>query len=296
MGRSRAVNYIITSFAYPRRDNEPQGWESLFTSFELGWEVTTTHLLAKRMFIEGIAKPKTHTIVTLAGREFLYEGIGCEVMSWDRFFGATRYDALGGVYGNVIDLARRFALRDIQGSFKLFNGSPSFRYRWPSDWRYVVSTIGAASPVPFADAPFAVACWRYREGHFSCRNTPREVAEAINESLVDRGLDVYVVGLGCEPLCDGKRIKHASLKEMAWLVRDDNCKAVVGAMTGTTQLAALMTFAPVSVYQHNPRQPVNCQNHPAVLGDCVRFNENKRRVWFADETPVEDFIAAYETS
>ena len=288
------MNYIITSFAYPRQPNEPQGWQSLFTSFELGWEVTTTHLLAKRMFIAGIAKRETHCVVTLAGREFLYSDI-CEVISWQKFLGATNYDALRTCAPNVIDLARRFAMRDIQGSFKIFNGSPAFRYRFESDFWEVSDTLEGQKVADAEEKPFAVACWRYRDGHFECRNTPREVADRINDSLVSRGLRVYVVGLGCESLCNGDTIRHCTLPEMAWLVKRPNCKAVVGAMTGTTQLAALLTAAPVSVYQHNPRQPVNCQNHPAVLGNCVNFRRNMRRVWFADETPVEDFISEYAT-
>ena len=284
------MNYIITSFAYPRAENEPAGWQSLFTSFELGWEVTTTHLLAKRMFFAGIATKDTHCVVTLAGREFLYEGL-CNVIPWQRFYEATKYDAIASVAPNVIDLARRFAMRDIKGSEKVFNGSPFFGYRWADDRDKIRDSI---TTEPVADAPsrFAVACWRYRDGHYECRNTPREVADRINARLVEKFGRVYVVGLGCEPLCNGDTIRFCALPQMAWLVQQDACHQIVGAMTGTTQLAATISTAPVHVYQHNPRQPVNVQNHPAVLGSCANLYSGVRRVWFADETPVEDFIAA----
>lgn len=282
---------IIASFALPRQAHEPEGYESLFTAFELGWEVTTTHLLAKHMFAAGLATPETHFIVTLAGREFLYGDL--PVMTWQDFHTRTGYDPRRNISGSVIDLAYQFAAWDVDGcAHKVFHGAPWLGYRFASDADFVRERIRTKLPAnhePFED--FAVACWRYRDGHHAVRNTPKEVADSINAALVARGLRVYVVGLGCEPLCNGATIIHATLPEMAWLVQQENCRRIVGAMTGTTQLAALISSAPVLVYQHNPRQPVNCQNHPAVLGECVNLFGGTRAVWFADETPVADFIA-----
>lgn len=279
--------YVIVSKSdrLARSDN----FESIHNYFELGWEVATTRLDCLYLIATGQINPETHTVVTLNGREFLYRTL-MPVEGWEDW-AAERgiVDASLLPSEGIVNLTY-FCTSTGSADWSVFHGGPEGRYKYEDLVRPLYDRFEAPDVSGLAAVPFFLCCWRYRNTHHRERNTPKATALAIQELLLKKGGPVYVVGLGAEDLCDGRRAVHVPLPTFCALAKHPNCRAVVGAMTGTMQFAGIICRSKIVVYQHNAQQPVNTENHPVVLGECVNFHRNKRVVQYEPVVPLPIFL------
>ena len=277
------TRYILCS----KRDNiKTFGWQSLHNYFELGWEMAATHLDAKHLIATGQTTDED-VIVTLEGREFLYQTL-IKTMPYEKFAEERGiHDASRIQFDDVLDLTYHYA-RTSWIDTDIYHGGPNKTYLYPEDLPLILDMN--VPEVPDIDR-YAVACWRYRHNHSADRNTPADHAREINDWLVKKYGKVFVVGHETENLCNGDTIVHVDLPTFAGLARDPRCQMVLGAMTGTLQLAAIICSTRVVAYQHNPRVPdANDVNHPVVFGECVNLRHNKRRHFYAPQTPVSELL------
>ena len=267
-------------------------WQSLHNHFELGWEVAATHIDAKYLFATKAITPQNDVIVSLSGREFLYSKL-MPVMSYEEFARQRKITDASRVkeLPDVNDLTHVYACTSWINT-DIYHGGPEKRYKYEALVKDLYGVMDTPPVDHLAADPFYLCCWRYRNNHSTGRNTPPDTAAAIHAHLLKQTKFVYVVGLGAEPLCDGQRVIHIDLPTFAALASHANCKAVVGAMTGTMQLGAILCKTCVGVYQHNDKVPeANEVNHPVVFGECVNFNRNKRCLFYQPRTPVNEFLA-----
>jgi hypothetical protein len=267
----------------------PDNFESIHNYFELGWEMGASRIDCLHLIATGQIEPKTHTVVTLNGREFLYRTL-MPVARWEDW-AAERgiVDASRLPKEGILDLTNFYA-STASVDWSVFHGGPQERYRHEDLVRPLYDRFEAPDVTGMAAAPFFLCCWRYRNSHHRERNTPKATAVAIHDLLLKKGGVVYVVGVGAEDLCDGRRVVHVPLPTFCALAKHPNCRAAVGAMTGTMQFAAIICRSKIVVYQHNRQEPVNTQNHPVVLGECVNFHRNKRLIQYEPVVPLPIFL------
>lgn len=265
-------------------------WQSPWNYFELGWEVSTTHLDAKALIASGQFNASRDRIVTLAGREFLYTKLArtCTWEMWAEQHGVRDSEVLR----DCVDLTYEYT-KTAQPTAVYYAGSEK-RYHYENQIRNLIVSLDTPDVAALGREPFALCCWRYRGNHIPTRNTSEKTALPVQKFLLERFYRAYVVGNGAEPLCDGKSVVHVDLPTYAGLCMNPNCQLVTGAMTGTMQLAAIITKARLAVYQHNAQEPCNTSNHPAVMGECVNLMRNTRRVWYQPVTPLAQFLKELE--
>lgn len=280
--------FIVASTA-DNRINRPN-WCSLHSHFELGWEVTCAHLDVKHLIATRQINPVNDTVVTLRGREFLYSGL-IKTKPWEDFAAERNItDASNFFFDDTWNVCKPYADTS-HFDPQIYHHGPEKRYKYEVEDRHLIFNLDTPPVDILANAPFALVCWRYRPTHATDRNSSPETIRAINNELLKKFGRIYLVGHNMEEFCDGNRICHVSLSQFAGLSKRDNCKAVVGAMTGTMQLAAMLTRGKVVVLQHNAFVPNDNEcNHPAVLGECLNFNRNERHAFYQPTTPLPQFL------
>lgn len=278
-----------------KRDNlaTDPNFQTIHNYFELGWEMGASRIDCLHLFASGKIRPETHAIVTLRDRMFLYSTL-MPVLAYEDWAKERRVtDASNLPKSRTMDLTHFYA-STAAVRWEVFHYGPERRYRYEEMVRNLYDHFQAPGISDLTDQPYFVCCWRYRNSHHAERNTPESTARTLHQLLLNHAPRIYVVGLGAEGLCNGKEIVHVDLPRFCALVRQPNCRAVVGAMTGTMQFAAIACRSKVAVYQHNPQEPVNVANHPVVLGECVNFHRNKRLIRYEPQTHLASYMPELE--
>lgn len=250
--------------------------------FELGWEVVTTHFDAKRLKKSGIVTDGD-TIVTCSGREFLYRSSFTSVLSYSDF-------AALGVNNGVYSLMERYAGGRIPIDY--FDGtehSSQSRYRFMDADRDIIESVeNVAIEHLHQRHPFACLLVR-RRLHGAYRNLTDDVARFVLARLLGQYPRVFIVGLGAEHLASD-RVLHVDLVTYASLIRSPFCDLVIGTMTGTMQLAAILSRARRCIVVKNyDGYDIDGKNHPVTLGPCIRFSASAFD--FVDPGAFLEFIA-----
>jgi hypothetical protein len=254
-------------------------FQPLCCNFELGWEVATTHVKAKRFLAQGIFN-QDDVIVTLPGREFFYAATFKNVITFKEFckvrglpYGVPINDA---TESDVIDLCWEFE-RDWTGGS--MGSWPAWYFSGPNQtydgdaWEYVQSV---REPTIKINEKYLCVAIRIRP-HQSTRNASFDYAQSLLRELREaHGLPIYLVGLDL-PDYGVEGVHGVSLEEWIKLLRDPNCVATIGAYTGTTASAALLAPKNHKIIV----APLNhCHtiggNYPTGMGRCLNLNGNLR--------------------
>jgi hypothetical protein len=251
--------------------------------YELGWEVVTTHFDIKRMKRRGEVDPDADTIVTCAGREFLYTAEFSRVIDHGAFL---RIKTEGD---EVVDCTDRYAGGRVP--IQYFEGdahTPMSRYKYFDEDRDMITRVGAAPTAHLhGGRPYACLLVR-RRSHGAYRNMSDERVSYLLEKLMGKYERVFLVGRGAEHLEDRSRAVHVDLQTYASLIQDELCEVIIGSFTGTMQLAALLSRAKTCLVLNHDLYDVQALNHPVLLGRCVTFSPS--RFFFIPPDHLEAFF------
>lgn len=264
-------------------DFEPQ-----HCNFELGWEVNTAHVYAKCCLGNGSLR-REDVIVTLPGREFLYQSCFDTVWTWEEFCGkaglkyGTPYIDVSGP--KTLDMVRYFE-RNWHRYDKVYFGGPGMTWNG-GHWDLIQSIAGTQWRSDGFD--FLLLSLRNRP-HESRRNTPddfnRELIIGLRESLK---LPIFLVGLNLPDY--GDYVQPISLREFANLTRDPHCRAILGPHSGPNGLAGLLAPKDKDIILF-PMEfcPSIDNNYPSGMGKCLNLNGNKRH-WLPVLSSPADIVA-----
>ncbi|MER9427317.1 hypothetical protein [Mesorhizobium sp. M0408] len=240
--------------------------------FELGWEVVTTHFDVKRGKVEGWLDSESDVIVTCSGREFMYQSQFSRVMSYREFLDGKSTDDCA-----VIDLTARYwggvlpsayFSNDLTGMDRV-----SKALRENEDLMCSMSLVNVES-LHFGK-PYCCFAARRRD-HCAYRNMTPVRGRLIVQKLTEHWGRVFVVGHGVDDLCINRNVIPVDLTTYASLIADSLCDVVVGTMTGTMQLAGLISKARICLVITNyDAFDVDAKNSPLELGRCVRASDSK---------------------
>lgn len=193
--------------------------------FELGWEYMTSHLILKRMYVNGTLK-ENDVIVTLKDRMFLYEGFWNKVISFEEF---QKLNITSDIF-DFCDLAETTREAVLP---KINNGKYEY---WNTDIN-VIKNIKYPPISEFKiDSPYCCLHIRYRKWA-SYRNLSKEFwFELINE-IKRLGINIYIFGKGAEEFSDGIQVFHVELSKYASLLNNQNCKFLIGSFSGGTLIS-----------------------------------------------------------
>jgi hypothetical protein len=103
-----------------------------------------------------------------------------------------------------------------------------------------------------------------------------EVALKVISRLEQSYPRVFIVGHDSQHLQTPDRVIHVDLKTYASLISCERCKLIIGSMTGTMQMAAVLSRAERCVVVVNyDDYDIDGINHPVTLGKCIRLSSSK---------------------
>lgn len=240
--------------------------------FELGWEVVTTHFDVKCGKVEGWIDSERDIVVTCSGREFMYQSEFQRVLSYREFCETRIVDerALIDLTSRYWDgvLAHDYFLDGLSGK-----GAKS---------RALLERPGLMRSMRLINVQHLHSSRRYccfaarRRDHCAHRNMTEKRGRFIVQKLTERWSKVFVVGRDIDDLCINKNVVPVDLITYASLISDPLCDVVVGTMTGTMQLAGLLSNAKVCLVITNyDGFDVDAKNSPVELGRCVRASDSR---------------------
>lgn len=266
----------------PFPDYQPQ-----HCHYELGWEVNTTHVYAKWMLSDGRLTSE-HVIVTLPGREFLYQSCFNRVITWQAFCEETGLD-FGKPYidvssETVYDLVERFE-RNWHRYDEIYFSGPNKTWGGGA-W----DKIRDFKKKTWAATPFLLVSLRKRP-HESRRDTSDNFGRDVLRKLRDvMGLPIFLVGLNL-PDFGVEDIFPCSLQDFASLAQLESCRGILGPHSGPNGMAGLL--APkdknIIIFPQEYCPSIN-NNYPTGMGKCLNLNGNIRHWLPLGATP--DDIAA----
>lgn len=239
--------------------------------FELGWEVVTTHFDVKRMKRTKLINPERDTLVTCSGREFLYRAEFNQVIDYKRFS-----QMCISPRDECVSLMEKYSNGRI--SIEYFNTdthSPVSRYRFLEEDQKIIQSVELVDIAPIhRGRPYCCFLIRKR-GHGAYRNMPDEVSRLVLNKLKTKYETVFIVGHGAEHFHDPPCVIQVDLCTYASLIRDELCDLIIGTMTGTMQLAAILSKAKTCIVMLNyDDYDIKETNHPVCLGPCITLSRS----------------------
>jgi len=217
--------------------------------FELGWEYMVSHLHIKHLYSTG-ALDEDDVIVTLKDRMFLYQGFWPNVISFESF---SKID----ITENVIDVCEQIEKKREHYLPKIEGGKYSF---FDSDIE-VIKNIKYVDISHFdTSKPYCCLHLRYRKWA-EFRNLSKEFWEELIKKIELSGFNIYIFGKEAKDFANGVNIFHVNLDEYASLLNNNNCKYLIGSMSGGTLVA--QTFS-----------NINCTNY-VIITDEQTYKEYK---------------------
>jgi hypothetical protein len=237
--------------------------------YELGWEITTTHLDAKHLLHSGVIDDSRDTLVTCSGREFLYTRQFRRVVDY-RTFQARRQPG-----DRVVSLMDRYAGGRLPPDYFDRPHGANARYRHYERLRDSATTLdvrGAAVAPP--RAPYCCLVIR-RRAHGAYRNIGEAEVQMLLAALRRRYRHVFVVGLGVERYADPPEVTHVDLVTFTRLIQHPRCHLIVGSLTGPMHLAALVSKARVCIVMNHDHYDIERVNHPVLMGRCITYSTSR---------------------
>ena len=210
--------YIIAGKGDIYNDNS-----DLTKYFELGWEVSTTHVDIKYLYSIGYLDVDD-IIVTSDDRKFFYEGLFNNVISWNEYITSKN---------NILDV------------IDLVDNTINFHHNKPNDKNLIWDTITYIPNEIISNFNYdnininnkQYVCLAYRSrNHSNNRNMNDEYFTYLINSALEINYDVYVIGVGGEKFANNTNVFYVNLKEGCTLLNNENCKYIISTMTGTANL------------------------------------------------------------
>ena len=238
--------------------------------YELGWEVVTTHFDVKHMKRAGELAADSDTVVTCSGREFLYRADFANVIDYSEYRAKHAFQP-------SLSLMERYSEGIIPNDY--YEGgrhSAEAKYKYKEVDRDIIQSIETVPTEKLHnDEPFCVFLVRKRR-HGSYRNMIDEVAIPVLNRLSLNYGHVFIVGHGSKHLERLGSVIHVDLQTYASLIRSPMCELVIGSMTGTMQMAAVLSRAKRCVVVLNyDGYDIDGTNHPVNLGPCIRLSQSR---------------------
>jgi len=202
--------------------------------FELGWEVLTTHVDVKYLLSIGYIK-KDDIIVTHSGREFLYEKLFNNVITWNEFekLDKNNVDILDLVENNINcffndNLPKQF------GETKTHFHNKNLMWNGEKISHDILFSFNYSNKY---DINENFVCLQYRKrSHKPQRNINDDYFIEIINYIKSKNLNIYIVGYGAEKFIDNKQIFYVDLRDWASLINNENCKLCLTTLSGPSHL------------------------------------------------------------
>jgi hypothetical protein len=273
------MKYVITSC---NRKKGIKGDDSgnLTQYFELGWELIISRLCLISMIKQGFFDPEKDTVVTNSSREFLYSKFCKNVVAFED------YEKINFSSGDMVfDLVEEVVLA---GGYGVSNSAPKLwgvsSINAEEPYKYTVKEAPEIQQFDLLDIKNVVKddsdyiCFVVRQRDWcDHRNLTQEQINKCLHYAKEKNLTVYVMGKGCENYTNPEnKVYHVSLQEMATLINDTKCRALLTTLTGGsvirffTGICRMITFDLGSEY--NPKTPL-------WGGDMIVFSNLKPYNW-----------------
>jgi hypothetical protein len=232
------------------------------------------------MIKEGFFDPEKDTVVTNSSREFLYSKFCKNVIAFED------YEKLNFSPGDkVFDLVEEVVLA---GGYGVNNNAPKLwgvsAINAEEPYKYTVKQAPEIQQFDLLDIKNVVKddsdyiCFVIRQRDWcDHRNLTQEQINKCLQYAKQNNLTVYVMGKGCEKYTNSKNnVYHVSLQELATLINDTKCRALLTTLTGGsvirffTGICRMITFDLGSEY--NPKTPL-------WGGDMIVFSNLKPYNW-----------------
>jgi hypothetical protein len=273
------MKYVITSCNIK---NGVKGNDSgnLTHYFELGWELIVSRLCLISMIKEGYFNPEKDTVVTNSSREFLYTKFCKNVISYEMFNNIS-FNSEDLLYNLVEEttLAAHGAANSIPKLWgvSLINAEKEpYKYNLKEAPEIQQFDLLNVKDVVKNDSDYICFVVRKRDW-CNHRNLSEEQINKCLQYAKEKNLTVYVMGKGCEQYFNSQdNIYHINLQEMATLINDKKCRALLTTLSGGsvirffTGICRMITFDLGSEY--NPKTPL-------WGGDMIVFSDLKPYNW-----------------
>ena len=241
--------------------HESLGWDTS-KFLELGWELGVTHLQVKRMKNNNEID-NDDIIVVSKDRSFLYENV-FNTINYKDFIKIEKPQ-------NFIDLTLNTHDYLKQTSDMGYYKNKKYTY-WDNDID-LIKNINYDSLKDFkTDESFFIIHARFRKWAEE-RNFSFEFWEDKIKKLVEYyNIKCFVFGEGTEKLCDGVNVINVNLKEYASLLHHENCKFMVGSMSGGSMISQLCCRdgCPVFIIENHRQIP----EHPLFHDESINFSKS----------------------
>jgi hypothetical protein len=273
------MKYVITS-CNRKKGIKGDDTGNLTQYFELGWELIISRLCLISMIKEGFFDPEKDTVVTNSSREFLYSKFCKNVMAFedyekinfsqdDKVFDLVEQVVLAGGYGVNNSVPKLWGVSAI-------NAEEPYKYTIKEAPEIQQFDLLDIKNVVKDDSNYICFVVRQRDW-CDHRNLSQDQINKCLEYAKQKNLTVYVMGKGCEKYTNSEnRVYHVSLQEMATLINDTKCRALLTTLTGGsvirffTGTCRMITFDLGSEY--NPKTPL-------WGGDMIVFSNLKPYNW-----------------
>lgn len=198
--------------------------------FELGWEYIVSHLYIKHLSFLGKLQEEDF-IVTLEDRMFMYQGFWKNVISFEEFV-KMQIDK-----DNIIDLCDRIEKNREFYIPKIINN----KYEHWEEEKKIIKNIKYKN-IDYLPINNKFCCLHIRYRSWAThRNLSEQYWETIIKKIKKKGLIIFVFGKESKKFADNKTVFYVSLHEYASLLNNENCKFVLGTMSGGTLVAQLFS-------------------------------------------------------
>ncbi len=237
--------------------------------YELGWEITTTHLDAKHLLRAGCIDAARDTIVTCSGREFLY------TRQFRRVIDYRTFSTQGPGSDRVVSLMDRYAGGRLPPDYYDRPHGPDARFRhYEADRALVTRLDGRAATIEAPRSPYCCFVIR-RRAHGAYRNLRDAEVRMLLQALRERYRHVFIVGLEVEQFATRPHVRHVDLVTFAMLIQHPRCHLIVGSLTGPMHLAALVSRARVCIVINHDHYDIERENHPVLMGRCITYSKSR---------------------
>ena len=246
--------------------------------FELGWELSTTHLDTKFLLSESVYN-KSDIIVTHSGREFFYENLFDNVIQWNDF---EKLDKNGHI---IIDMVTN----SVNYFFHKHLCNPNLVWNNQKIKDDILFSFNYSDIKPVND----YVCLVYRKrSHDASRNMDDGYFNSIISYIKTKGLDIYVVGYGSEKFTDNKQVFYVDLRDWATLVNNEKCKFIVTTMTGPTNLLNFCGNKETNIFIIDKNNSRGDGKGRIVMGECLNFKNLKYN--FVGNPDIHELIKIIE--
>lgn len=205
-------------------------------------------------------------IVTCDSREFLYDRMFSKVLTWTQYCTQFAHEGIlkSGVVIDLPALVMRTqsveAITQIKSSLSE-KDIAAFRLITPPERGRLYE-------------PYDYACMVIRKrNHCPDRDLPEEYLQKLIREALRRYPRLYVMGKDIENYCeiDPERMMHVSLHEFAWLIGREDCKRVVGPLSGGMGANCIYGKAPATFLDAAKERHNYFGDHPLMFGECVNL-------------------------